>query len=198
MEEIQNNKSEEESIIPILDNENIKNNKGIIKIPLTYNNLCTKMFPSVLALNVGLSYLMKQGVDDLSATFTCIWFITSCIIIIIIFCCCVKYGLNFIFDYDNLKLEIIHHNFCGCDFGGKKKNISFNRIKKFKGNVITNENCDRKTEKYSINIKLIDSTIINVAEWEIGKGCCSDSFDISGYVEELNYWLEKGQDQVVE
>ncbi len=80
----------------------------------------------------------------------------------------------------------------------QKKNISFNRIKKFKGNVITSENFNHKTETYSINIKLIDSTIINVAKWEMSRGCCSDDFDIRGYVEELNYWLEKGQDQVVE
>ena len=58
-----------------------------------------------------------------------------------------------------------------------------------------------KKEEYSINIELIDKTIIKVIEWEIPKDCCSDgklAFDISGYVEELNHWLKKGQDQVVE
>ena len=200
MEETQNNKSEEESIIPILNNENIKNNRGIIKIPLTYRNVCMQMAMSTMILHFN-AYPYSMDLDASIAIFFCIIVVTLYIIVIICFCCCYKCGLNFIFDYDNLKLEIIHHSYCERDFGDEKISISFNRIQNIIGNVITSEYCNGKSEKYSIKIELIDKTIINVVEWDIGKDCCSneeDAFDITGYVEKLNHWLKKGQDQVVE
>ena len=198
MEETQNNKSEEESIIPILDNENIKNNKGIKKIPLTYRNICMQIGLCFFALHCNV-YPFSMGLDASIAITLCIIILTVFIIVIICLCCCYRSGLIFIFDYDNLKLEIKHHSYCGCDFGEEKINISFNRIQKIIGNVTINEHCNGKTEKYSINIELINKKIINVVEWAAGG--VSDgklAFDISGYVEELNHWLKKGQDQVVE
>ena len=143
MEKIENNKSEEESIIPILNNDNIKNKKGIIKIPLTYRNIGMQIALCFFALHFNV-YPYPMGLDASIAIFFSIIIITAFIFAIICICCCYKSGLNFIFDYDDLKLEIIHHNYCECDSGDEKINISFNRIQKIIGNVTFIDDCNGK------------------------------------------------------